>query len=155
MIQNFGNIRLTLLTGAILMGTATASFAQAPASPEPCGPGLPDMKNIAVDSRCFELRTYIVDPTGPGTLDLLHARFRDHTNKLFIKYGMTIGGVWQSTTKPNTLIYLLAYKDRAARDTAWAGFNKDPEWAKVRTAMNVKIATDAVFMSATDYSPMK
>ena len=74
---------------------------------------------------------------------------------LFRKYGMTIVGFWQSTSSPNTLIYLLAYKDRAARDASWAGFNKDAEWAKVRTAMNVKIATEAVFMSATDYSPMK
>ena len=53
------------------------------------------------------------------------------------------------------LVYLLAYKDRSTRDAAWAGFNADPEWAKVRTAMNVKISTDAVFMSATDYSPLK
>jgi hypothetical protein len=157
-IRHFGSLRLILISGAMIAGGATACFAQAPPAqtpPAPCGPGLPDMKNIAPDSRCFELRTYIVDPAGPGTLDLLHARFRDHTNKLFIKYGMTIVGFWQSTSPPNTLIYLLAYKDRAARDTAWAGFNKDADWAKVRTAMNVKIGTEAVFMSATDYSPMK
>lgn len=175
MIQYFGSLRLTLVTGALIVGIggATASFAQAPslqappaaqatqagrgpaAPPAPCGPGLPDMKNIAADSRCFELRTYIVDAAGPGSLDLLHARFRDHTNKLFIKHGMTIVGFWQSTTTPNTLIYLLAYKDRATRDASWAGFNADADWAKVRTAMVVRIATEAVFMSATDYSPMK
>ena len=158
MIQYFGSLKLTLITGAVIMGVASASLAQAPAPQAPtppCGPGLTDTKNVAADSRCFELRTYTVDPAGPGTLDLLHARFRDHTNALFRKYGMTIVGFWHVTSKPNTLVYLLAYKDRAARDTAWAGFNADPEWAKVRTAMNVKIATDAVFMSATDYSPMK
>lgn len=158
MIRYFGIIRLALIISIIVVGGATANLAQAPAppaSPPRCGPGLSDAKNAAADSRCFELRTYTVDPAGPGSLDLLHSRFRDHTNALFRKHGMTIVGFWHPTNKPNTLIYLLAYTDRAARDTAWAGFQADPEWAKVRTAMSVKVAVDAVFMSATDYSPMK
>ena len=52
------------------------------------------MKNIAPDSRCFELRTYTIRPEGPGDLDMLHKRFREHTNRLFIKHGMTIVGFW-------------------------------------------------------------
>ena len=35
--------------------------------------------------RVFEMRTYT---THPGRLDALHARFRDHTNKIFVKHGM-------------------------------------------------------------------
>ena len=49
-----------------------------------------------------------------SSIDLLHARFRDHTTALFKKHGMTIIGYWQPVAKPNTLVYLLAYKDGTA-----------------------------------------
>ena len=125
----------------------------APPTP-PCGPNLPhEIKNVAKDSRCFELRTYTVREG--SSIDLLHSRFRDHTTALFKKHGMTIVGYWQPVTKPNTLIYILAYKDGAARDAAWAAFNADPEWVKTRTEMQVNVQVENVFMSATDYSPMK
>src|SRR5437773_4685444 len=125
----------------------------APATP-PCGPNLPaGIKNVAKDSRCFELRTYTVREG--SSIDLLHSRFRDHTTALFRKHGMTIIGYWQPVTKPNTLIYILAYKDAAARDKAWAAFNADPDWVKTRNEMQVNVQVDNVFMSATDYSPMK
>jgi hypothetical protein len=125
-----------------------------PAATPPCGPNLPaNIKNVAKDSRCFELRTYTVQEG--SSIDLLHSRFRDHTTALFRKHGMTIVGYWQPVAKPNTLIYLLAYKDGAARDAAWAAFGADPEWVKTRTAMQVSVQVDNVFMSATDYSPLK
>ena len=68
---------------------------------------------------------------------------------------MTIVGFWQPLTKPDTLIYLMAYKDNEARDAEWAAFGADPEWVKARTEMNVRTQVDAVFMNATDYSPIK
>jgi hypothetical protein len=68
---------------------------------------------------------------------------------------MTVVGYWQPVAKPDTLIYILAYKDAAARDASWAAFNVDPEWVKTRTEMAVNVQVDNVFMSATDYSPMK
>ena len=113
------------------------------------------MKNVAKDSRCFELRTYTMRPDGAGNIDLLHKRFRDATSRLFMKHGMTIIGFWQPLSKPDTLIYLMAHKDNAARDAEWAAFNTDPEWVKARTEMNVGVAVENVFMNATDYSPMK
>src|ERR1700686_3845723 len=127
----------------------------APPVPTPsCGPNLPaDVKNVAKDSRCFELRTYTVREG--SSLDLLHSRFRDHTTALFKKHGMTIIGYWQPVTKPHTPIYLLAYKDGPPRNAAWAAFGADPEWVTTRTAMQVNVQVDNVFMSATDYSPMK
>ena len=157
---------LSILMMAMLVATAaTADAAQAGAAqqpapaapagpPPPCGPGVQD-KNVAQDSRCFELRTYTVRPEGPGSIDLLHSRFRQHTNRLFRKHGMEIVGFWHPTNKPNTLIYILAYKDRAARDAAWKAFQSDPEWVKVRTEMQVGTQVDAIFMSAVDYGPMK
>lgn len=120
----------------------------------PCGPNLPaEIKNVTKDSRCFELRTYTV--RAGSSIDLLHSRFRDHTTALFKKHGMTIIGYWLPVTKPDTLIYILAYKDGAARDAAWAAFQADPEWVKTRSQMQVNLQVDNVFMSATDYSPLK
>ena len=131
-----------------------AARGPAPAPTPPCGPNLPaTIKNVAKDSRCFELRTYTVREG--SSIDLLHSRFRDHTNALFRKHGMTIVGFWQPITKPDALIYLLAYKDGAARDAAWAAFGADPEWVKTRTEMAVNVQVDNVFMAATDYGPMK
>jgi hypothetical protein len=128
--------------------------APAAAPTPPCGPNLPaDVKNVAKDSRCFELRTYTVREG--SSLDLLHKRFRERTTDLFKKHGMTIIGYWQPVAKKDTLIYLLAYKDGAARDAAWAAFGADPDWVKTRTEMQVNVQVENVFMSATDYSPMK
>jgi NIPSNAP len=140
----------------VLIGGSATAYAQGRGAPAPtptCGPNVP-MKNVAKDSRCFELRTYTVGE-GSGNIDVLHARFREHTNALFKKHGMTIVGFWQPVTKPDQLIYILAYKDAAARDAAWAAFQADPEWVKVRTAMAVNVKVDNVFMSATDYGPIK
>ena len=157
--------RLAIMcAAALLLGASQVLAGQAPPGSQPargpapapptpaCGPNLA-MKNVAKDSRCFELRTYTVREG--SSIDLLHSRFRDHTNRLFKKHGMTIVGFWQPVAKPDQLIYLLAYKDAAARDAAWAAFGADPEWVKVRTDMAVQLQVDNVFMSATDYGPLK
>jgi hypothetical protein len=140
---------------AMTLGCAIPAVAQNPPQPTPpCGPHLePAIKNVAPDSRCFELRTYTVREG--SSIDLLHSRFREHTTALFKKQGMTVVGYWQPVSKPNVLIYILAYKDGKARDAAWAAFQSDPEWVKTRTEMAVSVQVDNVFMSATDYSPMK
>jgi hypothetical protein len=141
---------------AIAGARSAAAQAQrgAPPAPSPaCGPNVPDLKNVAKDSRCFELRTYTVREG--SSIDLLHTRFRERTTALFKKHGMTIIGYWQPVTKKDTLIYILAYKDAAARDAAWAAFQADPDWVKTRTEMQVNVQVDNVFMSATDYSPLK
>jgi hypothetical protein len=104
-------------------------------------------------SRCFELRTYTVREG--SSIDLLHERFRKSTSDLFKKAGMQIVGYWQPVTKPNAMIYMLAYKDQAARDAAWAAFNVDPDWVKTRTEMQVSVQIEAELMTATDYSPLK
>jgi NIPSNAP len=163
MIQRFLNISSIFVPGALVVAMAAGVAAQAPAPQRggaaptpPCGPGVTG-KNIASDSRCFELRTYTIKGEGPGSIDLLHSRFREHTNRLFRKHGMTIVGFWQPTTPgmENTLIYLLAYKDGAARDAAWNAFRTDPEWTKVTKEMQVGSAVQSVFMNSTDYGPMK
>ena len=163
MIQRFPNISSILMTGALVVSVAAAAQAQAPAPQRgggaptpPCGPGVTG-KNIASDSRCFELRTYTVKGEGPGSIDLLHSRFRENTNRLFRKHGMTIVGFWQplNAGMESTLIYLLAYKDGAARDAAWQSFRTDPEWTEVTKKMQVGTSVQSVFMNSVDYGPMK
>jgi len=147
-------VAVGLIAVTLPLDAAQGGRGAPPAPTPPCGPNLPaTVKNVAKDSRCFELRTYTVQEG--SSIDLLHSRFRDHTSALFRKHGMTIIGYWQPVAKPNTLIYLLAYKDGMARDAAWAAFGADPEWVKTRTAMAVSVQVDSVFMSATDYSPLK
>lgn len=146
-----------ICVAAVATGSAQAPAAPpaAPAGPPaPCGPSVKD-KNVAPTSRCFELRTYTVRPDSPGSIDTLHTRFREHTLRLFKKHGMEVVGFWHATSKPNTLVYILAYKDREARDAAWKGFQTDAEWAKVKGELQVSSQVESVFMNATDYGPLK
>ena len=131
--------------------------------PKPCGPNLPPEmgKNTARDSRCFELRMYTVDESRIGVgnfkggIDDLHKRFREGEVEVFEKNGVDVVAVWQNLDEPNTLIYLLAYKDRAARDAGWAAFGADPKWTELRTKYFVPLTTKAIMMSSADYSPFK
>ena len=107
----------------------------------------------------YELRTYTA---APGKLADLQARFRNHTVRLFEKHGMKNVGYWVPTDAPasdNTLIYVLEHANREAATASWDAFRADPDWQAAyqestrdgRLAANV----EAVFMQATDYSPMK
>ena len=107
------------------------------------------------DPRYFEMRVYYAPP---GKLDDLHARFRNHTIKLFEKHGMQNIGYWVPLdNKDNKLVYLLAYPNRGARDASWKAFISDPEWKEVakKTEANGKIVAkvEEIFLETTDYSP--
>ena len=111
---------------------------------------------IAADERCFEMRVYYA---APGKLDALHARFRDHTCKLFEKHGMTNLGYFVPLDNPESkLIYFLAYPNREARDKSWKAFMADPDWQKAYKASEVDgklvAKVDAPLLTATDYSPL-
>jgi hypothetical protein len=107
------------------------------------------------ETRLFEMRIYYA---APGKLDALHARFRDHTVKLFEKHGMTNIVYWVPTDNPDhKLIYVLAFPDHAARDKAFKSFGADPAWQKAYkdSEKDGKLVTkiENVFLTATDYSP--
>lgn len=109
----------------------------------------------AKDSRCYEMRVYYA---APGKLDELHARFRNHTCKLFEQHGMTNVGYWVPLENTeNKLIYILAYPSREAREQSWKAFMADPDWQQAYKAseVNGKLVDKAetTFMTATDYSP--
>src|SRR5262252_1577565 len=133
-------------------------IAAAQNAPPP--PTVAPSPSLAKNSRCFEIRTYTA---APGKLEELHARFRNHTMKLFKKHGMEVVGFWGPTDKEkgseNTLVYILAFPSREARDKAWKEFQADLEWQKAReeSEKNGKLTdkVESVILMATDYSPIK
>jgi NIPSNAP len=134
---------------AMVFGIAMFASAQAPPS-------------TARGGRVFEMRTYYANP---GKLEALHARFRDHTTKLFEKHGMTNVGYWvpidgkTGAATGTTLLYILSYSSLEARKKAWDAFQNDPEWKSVKDASEkdgkLVEKVDSVFLSPTDYSAIK
>lgn len=112
----------------------------------------------SLSARVFEMRTYY---THPGKLPNLHERFRDHTNYLFVKHGMTLVGYWTPVDKSDTLVYVLAYASMEAHKKSWDGFRNDPIWKKVFADSHTKAGgrivkkVDSQFLNPTDYSPIR
>jgi len=109
------------------------------------------------DTKVYELRSYTAEP---GKLDALHARFRDHTMKLFEKHGMTNVGYWVPVNnKGNVLIYLLSFPSKEAREKSWKDFLADPEWVKAKAESEkdgvIVAKVDSRFMTPTEYSSIK
>ena len=127
-------------------------------------PTIADEPKPAADARVFELRTYHANP---GKMAALHARFRDHTCKLFEKHGITNVGYWHPVkgekAADSTLVYLLAHKDKDAAKKSWDAFRADADWTAARKAseakaggpLTVKGGVVSVYLKPTDYSPMK
>jgi hypothetical protein len=141
----------TLLASLVAFGLAALCFSAA-ANDAP-------KEKAKVENRVFELRTY---HAAPGKMKDLHARFRDHTCKLFEKHGMTIVGFWSPADPSEAekkLIYILAFPSKEAADKAWKGFRDDPDWMSVKkeSEKNGTLVekVESVWMNATDYSPMK
>ena len=126
----------------------------------------PEVKpSVGKEDRVFELRTYTATK---GNLDNLNARFRDHTLKLFEKYGMT-NLYYFTIPKGNKgddvmLIYLLAHKSEDAAKKSFDAFRKDEAWIKARTDSETKGGgsltekeggVKSLFLKATDYSMTK
>ena len=107
----------------------------------------------------YELRTYT---TEEGRLPALHARFKDHTIKLFEKHGMK--NVLYFTpvdsdgkSVDNKLVYLLAHKSQAAAKASFDAFRQDPEWIAARDASEkdgkIVAKLETQFFNLTEYSP--
>lgn len=109
--------------------------------------------------RFFELREYWANP---GKMDALNARFRNHTNKLFVKHGMELVGYWMVAAGDDAgkkLVYVLAYPSKEAREASWKAFAADPDWkqAKAESEKDGVLVAKVVstFLTPTDYSPIK
>jgi hypothetical protein len=108
------------------------------------------------DTKVYEMRVYYA---APGKLDALHARFRDHTMKLFDKHGLTNVGYFVPVgeNKDNKLVYWISAPSKEARDKSFKAFAADPEWQKAakESEKDGKLVAkiESFFMTATDYSP--
>jgi hypothetical protein len=109
--------------------------------------------------RVFEMRTYYANP---GKMDALHARFRDHTNKLFVKHGMTLIGFWSPINAKEAdekMIYILAFPSEEAAKKSWKAFQMDPDWIAAKKASekdgSLVKKVESVYLNPTDYSPIK
>jgi hypothetical protein len=114
---------------------------------------------MSLQAEIYELRTYTAKD---GKLENVIARFRNHTTRLFEKHGMKNIGYWVPADAPasqNTLIYILAHKNREAAKASWDAFRADPDWVKVKTESEANGAIVdkivSVFMNPADFSKLK
>lgn len=156
-------MRIVIFAAIICLFVSSPAYAQQ--SQPPCGPAaqLPGefSTNVAADSRCFEIRMYTADTSRDGVgdyeraIDELHQRFREQEVAIFEKHGAEVVAVWQSLEDSNTLIWMLAYRDRAHREEVWAAFRGDPEWIALREKYPVGVNSQVFMMSASDYSKLR
>ncbi len=119
-----------------------------------------DKGDKPMEQRVYELRTY---HAAPGKMAALHARFRDHTLKLFEKHGLKVEGFWKpldDKAAQETLVYLLSFPSKEAAEKSWKEFQADPDWIKARdeSEKDGKLLSgppESVFLVATDYAPTK
>ncbi len=111
----------------------------------------------AATAGIYELRTYT---THEGRLPNLHARFKNHTMKLFEKHGMKNVMYWTPTEEKlasNTLIYVLWHASPEVAKKSWDAFRADPDWHKVRDESEkdgkIVAKVDAVYMTLAEFSP--
>lgn len=116
--------------------------------------------------RTFELRLY---ETPEGKIAPLNDRFRNHTMKLFSKYGMEHIGYWEPTDPEkkagSKLIYVLAHRTEEAGLNSFAAFRADPDWIAAKTASELKNGGSltisqpdgvrSIYMKSVDFSAMR
>jgi hypothetical protein len=137
---------LSVVLGIVLAGTMLFPACVSAAETPPSG-------------KVYELRVYYANP---GKLEALHARFRDHTCKLFQKHGIEVVGFWtpaQGEEAKDTLYYIVAFPSAEAQKKAWQAFRDDPDWVKAKAdsekeGVLVK-KVDSTNLKATDYSPLR
>ena len=149
-----------VIAAVVLSAAALAAMAAAAlrADDKPLANTAPAAQSSA--GRYFEMRTY---HAAPGKLDALHARFRDHTVRLFKKHDIESVAYWTVASddggEKDTLVFILAYPSKEARDASWKAFDADPDWAKAKADSQkdgpLVEKVDQTFMTPTDYSPLK
>jgi hypothetical protein len=113
----------------------------------------------AQSDRVFELRIY---HTVPGKLPAMESRFRDATSGLLAKHHLNVVGYWTAdSTAPgwdNTLVFLLAHSSREEAKKNWEAMGVDPAFQElIRSEQRDRLlgSADTVYMTPTDFSPMK
>lgn len=90
-----------------------------------------------------------------------HERFRDHAVRIMRRYGFDIVAMWEAKTDRRTeFVYLLAWPDANAKNSAWSRFMADEEWKEIKRATaathgDLVGAIEDRVLVATEYSPWK
>lgn len=107
----------------------------------------------------YELRTYTATP---GMMDRLHARFRDHTRRIFARHGIQSVGYWMQSAPEDgagDLVYIVMHPSVEAAAENWKAFRADPEWiaAKAESERDGPIVANITsrFLEPTDYSALQ
>jgi NIPSNAP protein len=110
---------------------------------------------VTESTKVYELRIY---HAAPGQIENLVARFRDHTDALFLKHGMKSIAYWRALdepTKSSTFFYVLEHASREAAAANWKAFQDDPEWksVKAKSEENGKLveSIDSTYLTLTDF----
>jgi len=106
----------------------------------------------------YELRVYT---TIPGRMPNLLARFRDHTLRIWDRFGIRQAGFFTTLVGPNNndLTYMLQWDSLAEREAKFNAFLADPEWLAVKAEsekdgpINAQIASSLII--PTDFSAVK
>ena len=156
--------RIKLSLAALVAVSLTSALAlRLRAADEPAGAQAAGAQAAGASASAgyYEMRTYHLPD---GKMDALHARFRDHTLRLFKKHGIESVGYWTVSAKPgegpkNTLVFILAYPSKEEQPKRWGAFINDPEWKKAaaESEKDGKLVekVEQQFLAPTDYSPVK
>jgi hypothetical protein len=106
----------------------------------------------------YELRLYHVHE---AKMEVLKARFGDHTDAIFKRHNMKSVGYWVPEDAPesqNLFVYILEHPSRAEAEKNWAAFQADPEWQKVKAESEkngpLVDKIDHYFMDPTSFSAL-
>lgn len=150
------NKPLSLLAAVALLAVVFACgamFGQQAASPAiaATSPAAPDA--------LYELRIYTA---AAGKLDALHARFRDHTLRMFEKHGIKSVAYWTGVEEGHRdkLYYVVSYPNQEARtERLMNGIAKDPEFLKAVAESEkegkLTSAIESIVLTPTNYSPLR
>ena len=108
----------------------------------------------------FELRIYRCNKSKLKNLD---SRFRDHTIRIFNRFGIQSVAYWHPIDEPDshdTLIYIIRHDSRDAAKSSWKSFGRDEQWRKVakesqKDGKFLRERPESIYMTATDYSAIR
>lgn len=78
------------------------------------------------------IHEYRVYQAVPGKLDAVQDRFINHTLRFFAKHGIMMTGMFRPHGVEHELHYMTSFPTLAAKDSAWAAFQADPEWQRIK-----------------------
>ena len=106
----------------------------------------------------YEVRIY---ETFNHNKKAFHDRFENHAMRIMKKYGIKVIGCWDDEIGDmQNFTYILQWKDLNTRQDAWAKFNADKEWTKIKRETTqehgqlVK-STKNKILRPTNYSPLQ